>query len=221
MGKLTFHGHACFTIEVGGTSILIDPWLSGNPEVGHIPDIVQPDLILVTHNHGDHAGDAVELSRRFGAPIVATPALARHYSGEGAETLSMHVGGRRRFEWGSVKAVQAIHDSPLSVGQSWRVDLAAPCGFIVEADGRRLYHAGDTCLMMDMKLFAPIDIAMLPIDGLMVMEPEDAVIAAEFLDAGLVIPMHWRQQDPNAFVELLEESGRSGRVLAKAESFEF
>ncbi|HEV7657824.1 MAG TPA: metal-dependent hydrolase [Mycobacteriales bacterium] len=220
MTSLKFHGHACFSINFDDTSLLIDPWLTGNPEIGTIPDGLNPTHILVTHNHTDHVGDAIALSKRFGADIITTPSAGRHYLGEGATVTRLHLGGRLKFDWGSIKCVQAIHDSPLAVGETWRVELGAPCGFVVDVHGKRFYHAGDTALFGDMALFAPIDVAMLPIDGKMVMEPEDAVIAARLLDAALVVPMHWRQEDPERFVTLLAEDGRKGTVLAREQTLE-
>lgn len=220
MTSLKFHGHACFSINFDDQSILLDPWLTGNPAVGRIPDDLRPTMILVTHNHNDHVGDAVELSKRFGVPLISTPSAGRHYLGEGANVTRLHLGGRLKFDWGSIKCVQALHDSPLAVGETWRVELGAPCGFIVDVHGKRFYHAGDTALFGDMALFAPIDVAMLPIDGKMVMEPEDGVIAARLLDAALVVPMHWREEDPHRFVKLLADDGRKGVVMAAEEAMD-
>ncbi|MGH3756806.1 metal-dependent hydrolase [Actinophytocola sp.] len=220
MVRIKYYGHACFALDAGDTSVLIDPWLTGNPEVGHIPDDVRPTLILVTHNHEDHVGDAIELSKRHGAPIVATPHAARHYIAEGAAAIRLHLGGRERFEWGSVKCVPAFHDSPIGTGTTFRLLLGAPCGFVVTIGGKRVYHAGDTCLFGDMDLFAPVDVAMLPMDGKMTMEPADAVRAAKFTQAGLVLPMHARQEDPHAFVKLLAEEGIQGRAMARGETLE-
>lgn len=218
MPTIQFYGHACFGVFTEDVNLLIDPWLSGNPEIGRIPDDLRPPThILVTHNHRDHVGDAIELSKRYNAPIVATPSGARHYKGEGASIERLHIGGRLKFGWGSIKCVPAFHDSPLAVGETWRVELGAPCGFVVHLDGKSVYHAGDTALYGDMALFAPVDVALLPIDGRMVMEPVDAVQAARFMKAGLVIPMHWRTEDPHAFVKLVEQEGMRGRVMERDE----
>jgi len=218
MATLKFHGHACFSIFNDDVHLIIDPWLSGNPDIGKIPDDLRPPThILVTHNHNDHVGDAVALSKQFDAPIISTPSAARHYRGEGATMDRLHIGGRMPIPGGSIKGTPAFHDSPLAIGENWRVELGAPCGFVVTLDGVSVYHAGDTALFGDMALYGPVDVALLPIDGRMVMEPVDAVRAAEFLDAALTIPMHWRSQDPAAFVKLVEASGRRGRVLERNE----
>lgn len=220
MATLVFHGHACFSLQSGSTTVLIDPWLLGNPEVGRIPEGLEPTHILVTHNHRDHVGDAIMLSQKFSAPIVSTPSAARHYMGEGATVERLHLGGRLKYPWGSIKCVPAFHDSPLAIGQTFRIDLGAPCGFVVEMDGKRVYHGGDTALYGDMALFAPIDVALIAIDGRMVMEPEDAVVAARLMDAKMVIPMHWRDEDPEEFVRLVLADGRQGRVMKKEERME-
>lgn len=213
MSSVVFFGHACFAVETADQQILIDPWLTGNPEMARIPEEVHPNLILVTHNHVDHVGDAIELSKKFGAPIVATPSNARHYMAEGASVTLLHLGGRAKYPWGSVKSVPAFHDSPLSIGATWRVDLGAASGFVVEAGGKTIYHAGDTCLFGDMRLWAPVDFALLPIDGVMTMEPKDAIRAAGFLEAEMVIPMHWREEDPDAFVAAAVEAGFRAKRL--------
>ncbi|KDQ71171.1 metal-dependent hydrolase [Streptomyces halstedii] len=221
MPALRFYGHACFGLETTTLNLLIDPWLSGNPELGAIPsDLRPPTHILVTHNHRDHVGDAIELSKTYGAPIITTPSAARHYKGEGAATAPLHLGGRLPLDGASVKCVNAIHDSPLGIGETWRVELGAPCGFVVDIDKKSVYHAGDTALFGDMALFAPVDVALLPIDGRMVMEPADAVRAAQLLQAGTVVPMHWRDQDPHAFVGLLTDAGITGHVMKNGETRE-
>lgn len=220
MVEIKYYGHACFSLNSGDVSVLIDPWLTGNPEVGRIPDDVRPTHILVTHNHEDHVGDAIELSTRHGAPIITTPHAARHYMAEGATALRLHLGGRQKFEWGSVKCVPAFHDSPLAVGGTFRLLLGAPCGFVITIGGKSIYHAGDTCLFGDMSLFAPVDVAMLPIDGTMTMEPSDAVRAAQFLQADLVLPMHVRDEDPHAFVKSLEAEGIRGLAMANNETYQ-
>jgi L-ascorbate metabolism protein UlaG (beta-lactamase superfamily) len=210
--EMIFWGQSCWQMKIDGVELLIDPWLTGNPQLGYIPDGLNPDYILVTHNHTDHVGDAIPLAKKHGSTIIATPSHARHYEAEGAKAERLHLGGRKRFEWGSIKAVQAFHDSPLSIGNSWRVELGAECGFVIEAEGKKIYHAGDTCLFSDMSLWAPVDVALLPMDGQMVMESEDAVRAAQFLEADLTIPIHWRSADPHEFVRMLGAVGLRGQV---------
>jgi len=220
MITLKFHGHATFQIYGAGQSILIDPWFRGNPEIGAVPDDLDPTLILVTHNHTDHVGDAIEISKRYKAPIVTTPSLARHYEGEGATSNRVHLGGRLVYDWGTIKCVPAFHDSPLAIGETWRVDLGAACGFVLTIDEVSIYHAGDTALYSDMQLFAPVDYALLPIDGKMVMEPADAVRAGRFLQARTLIPMHWRQEDPDAFAESARAAGFDSFAMSRGQTVE-
>jgi len=220
MVTLKFHGHATFQLFGAGQSILIDPWFRGNPELGAIPDDLDPTLILVTHNHTDHVGDAIAISRKYGVPIVATPSLSRHYEGEGATANRVHLGGRLVYDWGTIKCVPAFHDSPLAIGETWRVELGAACGFVVTLDGVSVYHAGDTALYSDMQLFAPVDVALLPIDGKMVMEPADAIRAGQFLQARTLIPMHWRSEDPKAFAELAKQHGFQSLAPEKGQLIE-
>ena len=220
MPSIKFHAHATFELNGAGQRILIDPWFRKNPAFGYLPEDLNPTLILVTHNHGDHVGDAIELSKTYGVPIVTTPSAARHYEGEGATTHRLHLGGSLKFDWGDIKCVPAVHDSPLAIGETWRVELGAPCGFVVTLEGYKVYHAGDTALYGDMALFAPVDLALLPIDGNYVMEADDAVRAAGLLQAKRVFPMHWRDQAPEAFSASARAASFDSEVMAPGQTIE-
>ncbi len=214
-------GHATFLLIEGKDRLLFDPWLEANTYLkaatgGKVPDDINPSLILTTHLHGDHFADAIPMAKKYNVPIVSTPEVARHCMGEGAKVVRIHLGGREFFPFGTVKAVQAFHSCPHAIGQTWRGEGGVPCAFVLEFHGKRFYFAGDTALMMDMQLWAPIDVAFLCIDGKMVMPPEDAVRAAEFLQAKVVIPMHWREEDPKAFIKLLESKTKAKGVLLQA-----
>ncbi|MDN5346514.1 MAG: hypothetical protein PWP65_78 [Clostridia bacterium] len=210
MVKLTYFGHAAFAIIGDNASILIDPWFKGNTLAAPLPDDFKADLILVTHGHYDHLGDAIELSQKFGSPILAVSELARYCLGLGAKAMVGHFGGTFKFDFGWVKFVPAWHSS--SVGQKEFIYTGNPCGFLVHCGEKTIYHAGDTCLFSDMKLIgetAPIDVALLPIGDRVTMGMEDALRAVKLLQPKVVIPMHYNtweaiNQDPYKFKLMVE-----------------
>ncbi|WP_297515360.1 metal-dependent hydrolase, partial [Thermococcus sp.] len=173
MVKVKFLGHAAFLIE-GSKKILIDPFLTGNPQAAVKPEEVEADLILVTHAHGDHIGDAVEIAKRTGAKIVAMYDIANYISeqAEGVEVIGMNYGPTEIDGVGIVQ-VPAWHSS-----SDGKYGIGNPCGYIVKLDGKTIYHAGDTFVFLDMGLFAelygPIDLALLPIGGHFTMGPREA-----------------------------------------------
>jgi L-ascorbate metabolism protein UlaG (beta-lactamase superfamily) len=199
---IRFHGHSCFELSDGETSLLIDPFLApNNPKAVAGPDDVEPTHIAITHGHADHMADAVPVAKRTGAHCVAIVELADWLGSQGLDVVTdPNLGGTVRFDWGSIKLVPAWHtntlpgsaDAPFSAEHGIPIGTAA--GFIVEIGGVTVYHAGDTCLFGDMKLIAernPVDVALLPIGGHYTMDRHDAVVAAEFIGAGTVIPMHF------------------------------
>jgi L-ascorbate metabolism protein UlaG (beta-lactamase superfamily) len=196
MAKITYYGCAAFTLEENGKMIIMDPWLHGNNALTTIPDL-KPDLILTSHAHQDHFGDSILLSKKSGAPIMTYPELNRYAMGEGAKIINRHIGGSYQFEWGSVKLVQAIHSSffstylPYGQDTTLRHCMGPCCGFVIRFHDKVYYHAGDTALFSDMQLWAPVDVAFLPMDGQFSMGPDDAIRAVGFLQAKVVIPMHW------------------------------
>ena len=195
--EITFYGHACFALSQEKTKILIDPWLRQNPVIKEFPAGLKPNLILVTHGHGDHLGDAVEIAKAADCPVLSTPEVVAHCAKSGAKTSAAHFGGTVRFDFGQVTLVPAWHSSSITVGED-RVYAGHPCGFIIKFYQRNFYHAGDTCLFLDMKLigerYRP-EYALLPIGGLYTMDPEDALEAVKFLQPKNVIPMHYNTWD--------------------------
>jgi L-ascorbate metabolism protein UlaG (beta-lactamase superfamily) len=203
--KITFLGHACFLLEHSQTKVLIDPYLTGNLLAGAEADRVEADFILVSHGHHDHVGDAVSIAKRTGAVLCSTVEVSRElFSGEGLKTLAGNIGGTMQTSFGSVKLVPAQHGSGVPGGLA--------CGFVVEMEGRKVYHAGDTGLFADMQLLKgeELDAALLPIGDFYTMGPADAVKAVDMIRPKLAIPMHFNtfpaiKQDPVKFKRSVEE----------------
>jgi L-ascorbate metabolism protein UlaG (beta-lactamase superfamily) len=184
-------GHSAFELKAGGTTVVVDPFLTGNPAAAVGPDEVQPDVILLTHGHGDHLGDTVDIAKRTGAPVVAIAEIASELGDAGVENVSdPNLGGTVKFDWGWVKLVPAWHTSTTPKGQ-----VNVPAGLLIGIGGKTVYHLGDTALFSDLKLIAhrgnPIDVALMCIGGHYTMDRLDAVVAAEFVEAGTVIPCHY------------------------------
>jgi L-ascorbate metabolism protein UlaG (beta-lactamase superfamily) len=226
--KLTYLSHSCFLLETATHRLIIDPFLTGNPLAQTKPAEVECDYILVSHGHEDHLGDAVEISKRTGATIVANFEVAMTCAARGAKNIHpMNPGGGWDFPFGRVKLTVAHHSSSNQTPDGF-LYLGNPCGLLVIADGKTVYHAGDTALFGDMKLIGElnsIDVAMLPIGDNFTMGPGDAALAAKFLQAGLSIPMHYNtfdliKVDPNEFVKKVEANGQRAKVMGIGESVE-
>lgn len=211
--KATYHGHAVVSLETNdGTNLLFDPFITGNELCDLDADTVEPDVILLTHAHSDHFGDTVEIAKRTGAQVITTVEIADYLATLDVEAHGMQPGGAHEFDFGVVKFTQAIHGSSLDIdgsGKPFTLGLAA--GIMVTADGKTVYHVGDTALYSDMKLIGTrnnIDLAFIPIGDNFTMGPEDAAVAARWLQADTVVPVHYNtfpliEQDPNDFVKLL------------------
>jgi len=228
MAKLTWHGHSCFEFETEEGKILIDPFLSGNPKADVGPDEIEGiDAIVVSHGHGDHWGDTVSIAKRTGATVVAAYELAQLASEKGCESHGLACGGGHRFDFGHVKLVPAAHGSMTEADPKYSTN---PCGIVITAGGKVFYHTGDTALTADIKLLGELydfDCVCLPIGDNFTMGPEDALHAARFLSAGLVIPMHYDtfpliEQDAAAWAEIVRaETGSRCEVLVPGGALEF
>lgn len=193
MPRIQYLSHSAFLLETSGKRILFDPFFTGNPKAPARASQIHPDYILVSHGHGDHLGDSVEISKSTGAVIVAPFELAMWCGKHGAKIHDTHIGGGWDFEFGRVKLTIAHHGS--AVGPDEQLEYAGnPCGFLVTSEGKTLYHAGDTGLFYDMKLIGEmnaIDLALLPIGDNYTMGLTDAVKAVELLRPKAVVPMHY------------------------------
>lgn len=191
--RLTYYGHSSILIEGKQTKILIDPFLSGNPACKIDPDSLKGIThIFVTHGHGDHIGDTVKIAKNNNAIVICNHELGFYFAEKGVKTHTMHIGGAFKMDFGRVKMTNALHGSGVQT-KDGLIEGGNPCGFVIDVDGKRIYHAGDTGLTMDMKLLENenIDIALLPIGGNFTMDIDDAVRAVEFIKPKIVIPIHY------------------------------
>lgn len=221
--KLTYQGHSCFMAEARGKRIIIDPFLNGNPLAKIKPDEVKVDAILVTHGHGDHLGDAVEISKNNNAPVIGTFELVNYCVAKGATGHAMHIGGSHSFPFGKVKLTIAHHGSTTDTGP-----VGNPCGFVVTMDGKVIYHAGDTGLFSDMSLIGEInsiDCALLPIGDNYTMGIDDAIRAVKMIKPKMVVPMHYNtfdviKQNPETFRKGLGDMSVKVHIMQSGESLE-
>jgi L-ascorbate metabolism protein UlaG (beta-lactamase superfamily) len=187
--ELRFLGHAAFALTDGGTTVLVDPFLTGNPRAAVGADEVEATTILLSHGHGDHLGDTVAIAKRTGATVVAIVELANEVGGEGVDVRDPNLGGTETFDWGSVKLVPAWHTAVSPSGTAHM-----PVGLLIEFAGRTIYHVGDTCLFSDLQLVGrgrEIDVALVPIGGHYTMDRHDAVDAVRLIGAKTVVPIHY------------------------------
>ncbi|HVP24986.1 MAG TPA: metal-dependent hydrolase [Methanomicrobiales archaeon] len=215
--RLTWLGHACFLLE-GRKSVLIDPFVPGGPIRA------KPDLVAITHGHDDHLGEAIRLGRK----TVAISEIGKYLRGKGLEVETMNLGGTITVDGVEFTMTQAVHSSGLNEAGPTAYGGCA-CGYVIGMDGVRVYHAGDTALFSDMRLIGELyrpDVALLPMGGRFTMGPREAMMAAEYVGAKTVIPMHYSTwpailQDPLAFKHAIERTtDLSVVILAPGEAHE-
>ena len=217
--QLTWLGHSAFHLDTGAQSILIDPFWTGNPTfpAGHEDRIAKVDTIVLTHGHEDHLGDTVRLATKYGATVVAQYEICMFVNGQGVQNLQpMNTGGSIEQAGVRYSMVPAFHSSAI-IQDGKPVTMGDPAGFVIRADGRSIYHTGDTALFSDMaliqRLYQPT-IGLICIGDRFTMGPDTAAIACnEFLDLELIVPIHWGTFDllsgqPDEFARLVSR----GRV---------
>jgi L-ascorbate metabolism protein UlaG (beta-lactamase superfamily) len=225
--KITFHGHSCIQIENGTVSLIVDPFLTGNPVAQMKPEDIKVDYVLLTHGHNDHVGDTIEIAKKNNATVIAPFELATFMGWKGLQVHPMHLGGAFQFPFGRVKLTPAFHGSAYIEEKEQQITyLGMPAGILLTLEDKTIYHAGDTGLFSDMKTIGEmnrIDVAFLPIGDNFTMGPSDALVAAEWLKAEKVIPIHYNtfgmiEQDGTQFIEEIKAKGLDGQVLAVGEN---
>ncbi|TDD97967.1 metal-dependent hydrolase [Flavobacterium cellulosilyticum] len=189
--KITFYGHSSIGIEVSGKHVLIDPYISANPNASHINiNELKADYILLTHAHSDHILDVEYIARRTNAVIVSNFEVASHFGAKGLQFHPMNHGGSWNFDFGKVKYVNAVHSSSFPDGSNG----GNPGGFVIEGEHKNIYISGDTALTMDMKLIplrTKLDLAIFPIGDNFTMDVEDAILASDFVDCDKILGVHY------------------------------
>ena len=200
--KITFYGHASLGIEIAGNNILVDPYISANPKASHIEiHALKADYILITHAHQDHILDVEAIAKRTNATIISNAEIAGHYGKKGLKSHPMNHGGSWKFDFGTVKFVNAIHSSSFPDGSYG----GNPGGFVIEGEHKNIYIAGDTALAMDMKLIpmrTKLDLAILPIGNNFTMDVTDAILASDFVECDKILGYHY---DTFGYIEINHE----------------
>jgi L-ascorbate metabolism protein UlaG (beta-lactamase superfamily) len=225
--KITFIGHSAFILQDNGHTVVIDPFIGGNPKATLSVEQVKamkPDAVLITHAHGDHWGNALDLEQA-GATIIATAEIGGYASKNGAsKAIGANIGGTVQQPWGSVYFTPAWHSSSFPDGTYGGM----PTGLIIEMGGKRLYFAGDTALFGDMQLIGDrgIDLAFLPIGDHYTMGPEEAGRALDLLRPKDVIPMHYGTfpgltGDPQVFAAEAQKRGVKAHLMQPGQALDY
>lgn len=225
--KLTYYGHACFSVVVGGKTLLFDPFISPNPLAQSIGvDQVPADYILISHGHEDHLADVEAIARRTGAQLISNYEIIGWFGSKGLTNgHALNHGGAWTFEFGRVKYVAAVHSSMLPDGANG----GNAGGFVIESAGDNFYYSGDTALTMDMQLIGesvPLKFAALCIGDNFTMGPDDAIRAADFVRCNQILGVHFDtfppiQIDHQAAVEKFRSAGKNLVLLEPGDRHEF
>ncbi|MFQ5568121.1 MAG: metal-dependent hydrolase [Rhodothermales bacterium] len=225
--KLTYFGHSAFQIETNGATLLFDPFITGNKHTDGIvtPGDLHPDVILLTHAHGDHWGDTIDIARRSGALIVANFEITQYAQAQGHGNVQpMNTGGSWTFDWGTVTQTYARHSSSFPDGTYG----GNPNGYLVHFEGLCIYNAGDTSPFAEMAWIGEehqVDVALLPIGDCFTMGPTGAVRAARMLKPALTVPLHFNtfpliEVDTAQWAAQMAAEGFDTRILAAGETLE-
>ncbi|MBI9050132.1 MAG: metal-dependent hydrolase [Anaerolineaceae bacterium] len=221
---ITWYGHATFGLQIDEYFMLIDPFFAHNPLASVSADSFNPQYILVTHGHGDHVGDTIDIAKRSGATVISNAEICGWLQKQDVKTHAQHIGGGFTHPFGYVKLTQALHGSALPDGSNG----GNPAGFLITTlHGKKLYFAGDTGLFGDMQLIGDegLDYAAIPIGDNYTMGPADALRAAKFLRAKHLQPIHFNtfdllKQDANAWAKQVEKDTDSKvHILKPGETF--
>src|SRR5216684_6024780 len=190
--NLTYYGHACFSVQTGGKTLLFDPFITPNPLAQEIDATkIAADFILVSHGHGDHVADVVDIAKQTGATVIAPYEVGSWFENKGVKNVqSMNHGGGAETEFGRVKLTMALHSSSMPDGSYG----GNPCGFVVETNDGNFYYSGDSALTYDMKLIGEqtkLSFAVLPIGDFFTMGLDDPLRAAEFIGATRIVGVHY------------------------------
>jgi len=225
MAKITWYGHATIGLVTDGYRLLIDPYFTHNPAASTSADKVDADFILVSHGHGDHIGDTIDIARRTGAKVISNHEIITWLGKQGLENLhAQHLGGGFQHPFGYLKLTLALHGSQLPDGSYG----GNPCGFLLKTnDGKTIYLAQDTGLFGDMALIGEedLDLAMIPIGDNFTMGPDDALKAVKLLQPRTVIPIHYNtferiEQDAESWAcRVNDETTSQSQVLNPGDEF--
>lgn len=221
MVKIIYHGHSFIEITDKNNKIYIDPFIEGNPKCDISLNEAKCNFIILTHGHDDHLGNTIEIAKAHDALVIGMVELTDYVWSKGVKSHGMNLGGSYNFPFGRVKLTLAHHSSSYQGG----IYTGNPAGLILNIGDKTIYHAGDTALFYDMKLIGEmnkIDLAFLPIGDNYTMGVDDAVKAAEFLNAEMIVPIHYNtfdliKADDNDFKRKIESIGKKCVLMKPGE----
>lgn len=225
--RLTYFGHSAFQLESSGATILVDPFITDNPHTKGVVTAadLHPDVILLTHAHGDHWGDTMSIAKRTGALVVGNFEVTQYVQKNGHSTvLGMNTGGAWRFDWGTVTQTYARHSSSFPDGTYG----GNPNGYIIHSEEKCVYALGDTCPFAEMEWIGEdhdVDIALVPIGDCFTMGPDESLRAIRMIRPSVTVPVHYNtfpqiEVDTAAWAEKIEREGFVARVLSPGESID-
>jgi len=216
--KITWHGHSNFEIE-DSLDTIVDPFFTGNPTAEISWETVSPDVLVVTHGHADHLGDAISIAKATECEMICVNELAKYAQSNGADAMGANIGGTIELGMTRYSLVPAVHSNGIEdAGFGW--DAGSPAGVVIR-DSSVVYHAGDTALFNDMSLIRELykpKVALLPIGGRFTMDPEAALMAVKLIKPEIVIPMHFNtfdviKADPYKFQKMVEENTDTEAII--------